>query len=57
MRKVIKLQTIQEDNKALQIWMECLINRLLLEQLDLPVPFAAKAVHYLSKNYRKEEEI
>ena len=53
MRKVIKLQTVQQDSKAAQVWMEHLINRLLLEELNLPIPLAAKTVHQLSKSNQK----
>ena len=53
MRKVIKLKTIQQDNKAVQVWMEHLINRMILEELDLPTPLAAKAVLQLSKLKKK----
>lgn len=53
MRKVIKLQTVQQDNKAAQVWMEHLINRILLEELNLPIPLAVKAVHQLSKPKQK----
>ena len=57
MRKVIKIQTINEDNKAVQVWMQHLINRLLMEELDLPLPLAAKVTHQLSKkNYQKEDK-
>ncbi|WP_195892950.1 hypothetical protein [Bacillus massiliigorillae] len=53
MRKVIKLQTVQQDNNAAQVWMEHLINRLLLEELNLPIPLVAKAVYQLSKSNQK----
>lgn len=55
MRKVIKLQTVQQENEAANIWMKHLVNRLLLEQLDLPIPLAAKVVHQISKAKRNEE--
>lgn len=54
MRKVIKIQTVQLENKAAQVWMGHLINRLLLKQLELPIPLAAKAVKQLSKPNQKE---
>ena len=57
MRKVIKIQTVNEDNKAVQVWIQHLINRLLMEELDLPLPLAAKVTHQLSKkNYQKEDK-
>ncbi len=57
MRKVIKIKTVDEDNKAVQVWMQHLINRLLMEQLDLPAPLAAKVAHQLSTNlYQKEDK-
>ena len=56
MRKVVKLQTVNEDNKAIQVWMQHLINRILLEQLDLPVPLAAKVTYQLSKQMPRKED-
>ena len=53
MRKVIKLKTIQQDNKAVQVWMEHLINRMILEELDLPTHLAAKVAQHLSKIKKK----
>lgn len=53
MRRIIKLKTIQQDNKAAQVWMEHLINRMILEELDLPTPLAAKAVQQLLKLKKK----
>lgn len=55
MRKVVRIQTVNEDNKAIQIWMQHLINRILLEQLDLPLPLAAKVTYQLNKPIRRME--
>ena len=56
MRKVVKLQTVNVDNKAIQVWMQHLINRILLEQLNLPVPLAAKVTYQLSKQMLRKED-
>ena len=56
MRKVVKLQTVNEDNKAIQIWMQHLINRILMEQLNLPIPLAAKVTYQLSKPLLRKED-
>ncbi|WP_175354332.1 hypothetical protein [Bacillus sp. FJAT-27986] len=56
MRKVVKLQTVNEDNKAIQVWMQHLINRILLEQLNLPIPLAAKVTYQLSKPLQRKED-
>ena len=56
MRKVVKLQTVNEDNKAIQVWMRHLINRILLEQLDFPIPIAAKVTYQLSKRLPRKED-
>lgn len=56
MRKVVKLQTVNENNKATQVWMQHLINRILMEQLDLPVPLAAKVVYQSSKQWQRKED-
>lgn len=56
MRKVVKLQTVNENNQAIQVWMRHLINRILLEQLDLPIPIAAKVTYQLSKQLPRKED-
>ena len=56
MRKVVKLQTVNEDNKAIQVWMQHLINRILLEQLNLPTPLAAKVTYQLSRPLQRKED-
>lgn len=54
MKKVVKLKVIEQKNKATLIWMHHLINRLLLEELDLPTPIKAKVV-YQTVKAKKEE--
>lgn len=55
MRKKIKIQTVSESNGATDVWIQHLINRLILEQLNLPHRLQAKLLYEtLPKNKRGE---
>ncbi|MGF6947703.1 hypothetical protein QF028_000196 [Neobacillus sp. B4I6] len=45
MRKKIKIQTVSESNGATDVWIQHLINRLILEQLYLPHRLQAKLLY------------
>jgi hypothetical protein len=55
MRKKIKIQTVSESNGATDVWFQHLVNRLILEQLNLPHRLQAKLLYEtLPKNKRGE---
>ncbi|MCM3729708.1 hypothetical protein M3226_29510 [Neobacillus cucumis] len=55
MRKKIKIQTVSESNGAMDVWFQHLVNRLILEQLNLPHRLQAKLLYEtLPKNKRGE---
>ena len=49
MRKVIKISSSNQDNKQADKWMYYLINRILLEELELPVHLKEKVVHSIQQ--------
>jgi hypothetical protein len=55
MRKKIKIQTVSESNGATDVWIQHLVNRLIIEQLNLPHRLQAKLLYEtLPKNKRGE---
>lgn len=49
MRKVIKISSTNQDNRHADKWMYYLINRILLEELELPAHLKAKIVHSIQQ--------
>ncbi|MFD0828463.1 hypothetical protein ACT8ZR_22815 [Neobacillus sp. M.A.Huq-85] len=45
MRKKINIQTDSEINPVAEIWIQHLIQRIIVEQLDLPHRLQAKLLH------------
>lgn len=45
MRKKINIQTDSEINPVTEIWIQHLIQRIIVEQLDLPHRLQAKLLH------------
>lgn len=56
MRKKIKIQTEAEYNEATEKWVQLLIQRIIIEQLDIPPRLKAKLLHNSLSNGRKEEQ-
>lgn len=36
MRKVVRIQTVSQSNEATNVWIQHLINGIIIEQLNLP---------------------
>ncbi|MED3997811.1 hypothetical protein P4647_24790 [Peribacillus frigoritolerans] len=53
MRKKINIQTDSEINPVAEIWIQHLIQRIIVEQLDLPHRLQAKLLH--QKNSKESE--
>jgi len=55
MRKKIQIRTVSESNDATNIWIQHLVNRIIVEQLNLPHRLQAKLLYEtLPKNKRGE---
>jgi hypothetical protein len=45
MRKRIRLQISSEKNKTSNLWMQHLVHRIIVNELDLPAPLQAKLLY------------
>lgn len=45
MRKKIQIQTVSESNGVTNIWIQHLVNRMIIEQLNLPYRLQAKLLY------------
>jgi hypothetical protein len=45
MRRRVQLRTVSENNSATNIWIQHLVNRIIIEQLNLPHRLQAKLLH------------
>ncbi|MCJ0931907.1 hypothetical protein MST22_12165 [Virgibacillus halodenitrificans] len=45
MRKLVQLRTVSEDNQATNMWIQHLVNTIIIKQLDLPHDLQAKLLH------------
>ncbi|WHY72640.1 hypothetical protein [Fictibacillus enclensis] len=54
MRKRIRLKSNDEANDATKVWMQHLIQRLIMEQMDMPLQLQAKIIHGTTKLKNKE---
>ncbi|MCT8139974.1 hypothetical protein H1D32_21090 [Anaerobacillus sp. CMMVII] len=52
--KNVKITVSEEENRLGEIWLERIIERLLLEQLDLPIKLQSLL---LSKHYKGKDDI
>jgi len=55
-RKRVKLHTASESNQATNVWMEHLINRIIVEQLNLPHRLQAKILYETSQKNKNRGE-
>ena len=44
-RKVVRIQTVSQSNEVTNVWIQHLINRIILEQLNLPHRLQAKLLY------------
>ncbi len=55
-RKVVRIQTVSQSNAVTNVWIQHLINRIIIEQLNLPHRLQAKLLYEtLPKNRRGEK--
>ncbi|MCM3585553.1 hypothetical protein M3182_07300 [Mesobacillus maritimus] len=55
MRKKVQIRTVSEGNDATNVWIQHLVNRIIIEQLNLPHRLQAKLLYEtLPKNKRGE---
>lgn len=45
MRKRIEIRTVEENNHAANVWIEHLVTRIVVEQLNLPPRLQAKLLY------------
>lgn len=45
MRKRVQLRTVSDDNEATNIWIQHLVNRIIVGQLNLPQRLEAKLLY------------
>jgi hypothetical protein len=45
MRRRVQLRSVPENNKATDLWMQHLIARIVIEQLELPYRLQAKLLY------------
>ena len=56
MRRRVQIQTVSENNEVANVWMQHLVNRIIVEQLNLPHRLQAKLLYEtLPKNKRGEK--
>ncbi|WP_154676004.1 hypothetical protein [Bacillus dakarensis] len=56
MRRKIQVRTISESNDATNVWIQHLVNRIIIEQLNLPNRLQAKLLYEtLLKSTRGEK--
>jgi len=55
MRKRVQLRIVEESNNATNVWIQHLVNRIIVDQLNLPHHLQAKLLYEtLPKNKRGE---
>lgn len=53
MRKVVRIQTVSQSNEVTNVWIQHLINRIIIGQLNLPHRLQAELLYEtLPKNRR-----
>lgn len=45
MRRRVKIRTVSESNNATNIWVQHLVNRIIMDQLNLPHRLQAKLLY------------
>lgn len=56
MRKKVQIQTVSESTGSTKVWIQHLVNRIIIEQLNLPHRLQAKLLYEtLPKNKRGEK--
>ena len=55
LRKLVKIRTVSENNDATNIWIQHLINSIIIKELDFPSELQAKLLNdtYTLKNYTR----
>ena len=58
MRRKVQIRTVSESNGATNVWIQHLVNRIIIDQLDLPHRLQAKLLYEtLPKNIRGEKNV
>jgi hypothetical protein len=53
MKKRVQLRTVSENNEAINIWIQHLVNRIIIGQLNLPQRLQAKLLNETLPNRKK----
>ena len=56
MRRKIQVRKIAENNDATTVWLQHLVNRIIIEQLNLPQHLQAKLLYEILPKHKKDEK-
>ena len=56
MRRKIQVHKISENNDATTVWVQHLVNRIIIEQLNLPQHLQAKLLYETLPKHKKDEK-